>query len=404
MNELITLSLVEKNPEYLIKFPTNFFSPFDSSIVDWVLEFYATKSRLPSVSRLKKEHSVFIPIRSDEGLLLEDVFELTVKNKRTSYVSRKLTEAEEFMMDTGGEYPEAIIEEISLAQNTEELFVDYVSFDRKRKYVRKQRLDLGIAVLNRAMKGLSDGDFALIAGRLGTGKSMISKFLVYNWWLAGKNICYVSNEMLHTDIFMRMDGIVCGIDPLKFRSSDTPGYDKMIDEVSSTIAIKRADGAGSIIVPKQRGLSPAGLASLVRYIKNIDVLVVDGVYLMNVPGARGGPNWERVAYISRALKQMALALEIPVLGLTQLKRLGGKKEVDPEDLAYSDALGQDADFIIALRKLATDASRLEAMLIKNRFGPEVGTTLAIDWDHMRLIDEAVTPSESTRKVPAGMKW
>jgi len=178
----------------------------------------------------------------------------------------------------------------------------------------------------------------------------------------------------------------------------------MIDGVVETIAERKAAGAGTIIVPKQRGLSPAGLASLVRYIKDIDVLVVDGVYLMNVPGAKGGPNWERVAYISRALKQLALALEIPVVGLTQLKRIGGKKEIDPEDLAYSDALGQDADFIIALRKLATDATRLEALLIKNRFGPEVGTTIAIDWDHMRLIDEAVMPSEVTKELPEGMKW
>jgi hypothetical protein len=99
--------------------------------------------------------------------------------------------------------------------------------------------------------------------------------------------------------------------------------------------------------------------------------------------------WENVAAVSNSLKQAALDLKLPVLGSTQIKRVGGKTDYDPEDIAYSDALGQDADFLIALNPSKAVKQRIEVQLIKNRYGSQVTESIYIDYETMSIIDESV---------------
>jgi replicative DNA helicase len=81
---------------------------------------------------------------------------------------------------------------------------------------------------------------------------------------------------------------------------------------------------------------------------------------------------------------MALECHIPVIATTQIKR-GAKAEVyDPEDIAYSDAIGQDADFILAIKNVPSSTSkhRSEMQLIKNRQGPEITTVIETEFETM----------------------
>ena len=117
----------------------------------------------------------------------------------------------------------------------------------------------------------------------------------------------------------------------------------------------------------------------------VDVIVIDGIYLMR-PDRHVQSKWERVADISNSLKQGALELGIPILGITQLKRLAGKRP-DVEDIAYSDALGQDADIILSVVPEEEKRENIVLELIKNRFGDAtIGTAITINWDKMTLID------------------
>jgi hypothetical protein len=66
--------------------------------------------------------------------------------------------------------------------------------------------------------------------------------------------------------------------------------------------------------------------------------------------------------------------------------MGGKTEVDTEDIAYSDALAQDADTVMAIVPNEEDKSTISVELIKSRYGPAIGTTVKINFDTMTIVD------------------
>jgi hypothetical protein len=73
---------------------------------------------------------------------------------------------------------------------------------------------------------------------------------------------------------------------------------------------------------------------------------VDGMYLMaDVNGAK--KNNERVANISRAMRQLILRKRIPIVATVQANRDAAKNEdANIEEVAFSDSLGQDATMLI----------------------------------------------------------
>jgi replicative DNA helicase len=114
--------------------------------------------------------------------------------------------------------------------------------------------------------------------------------------------------------------------------------------------------------------------------KQLSLLVIDYLQLMQAGGRFENRNLE-IAAITRAFKQLAKELEIPVVLLSQLSRMperrGGDHRPQLADLRESGAIEQDADLVMFVyrdRVYNEEADEREAELIvaKNRNG-ETGT-------------------------------
>ena len=108
----------------------------------------------------------------------------------------------------------------------------------------------------------------------------------------------------------------------------------------------------------------------------LDIVVIDYLTLIQGSSKNGSNRQQEVADISRALKTMAMELDVPVIALSQLSR-GIEQRTDKKpmlsDLRESGAIEQDADIVAFLH--CTDEERekenslMEFVIRKHRNGP-----------------------------------
>ena len=122
--------------------------------------------------------------------------------------------------------------------------------------------------------------------------------------------------------------------------------------------IRKLEGA-PLYIDDTPGLSVFELRTKARRLvkeKNVQIIMIDYLQLMNATGMRFGSRQEEVSTISRSLKGLAKELDIPILALSQLNRSvesrgdGDTKGIDSKrpqlsDLRESGAIEQDADMV-----------------------------------------------------------
>lgn len=389
MNELVTRSLQEHNTRFVAEFPRELLTDEIREMFTWILNFERKYEKTPSVKALMEEFEYFVPYRftattwEDDPPPLETVYDRAVKEQLFNISERKLRDVEA-IMHREGEVPLELLREIEQMHTMSLGASRYSTFDRSL-YFRRKAMDIPFKLVNKHIGGLSNGDFMLIVGRLGTGKSTVTQhFAAYSWELE-KRVLYVSAETLDLDVFARIDAMIGKFNPLDLRGGKTPRLESILEGVS----YKAREAKGEIIVPKTRLLSPAQIGSFARTAQ-ADILMVDGAYLLMPSTGRFGSRWEQVSAVSNELKQIALDLKIPLIATAQIKRgASGADGYDPEDIALSDSLGQDADFVGAIYQNKTMPERAEFQLIKNRYGSPVSTQFSVDYDTMTIVDETV---------------
>ena len=381
MNKLIVASLKSKNVERLLRFPHKLMEPFELEIIEWIAEYASKYGEIPTVERLTEDFEDFIPIELEPPFVIDDIADRTLERKKNSYfISQMSSIIDKVRID--GAIPE---NEIYSAMRTIAISDDddmaYSTYDR-RKYTKRSHtksVSFFSGILNRAMGDLHAGDYCLIVARLGTGKSLITQWQAREWLLQGLKNLFVSQEMLANEIFARIDGMVASFNPLELRGE----YGIEIESRLKVAQLTAQYSKGEIYAP--RGLrTPEQIAMAAKFFM-VDTIIVDGVYqlspdLAHPPSAK----WERVAETSSQLKQMAQQTRLPLLATTQIKRVGKTMGFTAEDLAYADALGQDADQIIALETDAAYPNRLNASIIKNRYGPPMTALIDLNFETMKL--------------------
>jgi replicative DNA helicase len=83
--------------------------------------------------------------------------------------------------------------------------------------------------------------------------------------------------------------------------------------------------------------------------RDIDLVIVDYLQLMQGEGIRGENRVQEISYISRSLKALARELNVPVLAVSQLSRAvewRASHEPQLSDLRESGSIEQDADIVL----------------------------------------------------------
>ena len=238
----------------------------------------------------------------------------------------------------------------------------------------------GLVDLDARILGMNEGELILVASRPGMGKTSIALNMAMSAAKAtGKAVAMFSLEMSREQLATRLLAGESLVDSQKLLKG-TLSTDEWRRIVSAAAAISSTN----ILIDDNPTLSVADMNAQCRRVKNLGLVVVDYLQLMQSAGGKssGGENRQQmVADMSRMLKIMAKELAVPVLCLSQLSRANeGRADKRPllSDLRESGAIEQDADVVIGLyregyyNRECENPNAAEAIVLKNRKG-ECGT-------------------------------
>lgn len=205
--------------------------------------------------------------------------------------------------------------------------------------------------LQRATLGVRDTDYIIIYGRPKSMKSWVLCYLVaYIIHMDAKQrILIYSKEMPADEIFERIGCLMAGVSYEDFTGARLTPEERM-DFMLILDFLKAMRAAMTVVCLSAQDVQQ-GQDTVTWLESKIDrykpsAVFIDGMYLMaDTNGAK--KNNERVANISRALRQLILRKRIPVVATVQANREAAKNEdANIEEVAFSDSLGQDATMLI----------------------------------------------------------
>lgn len=213
--------------------------------------------------------------------------------------------------------------------------------DAQKKYIQS-----GIGELDRLLHGLKPGKYYLLAGRPSHGKSQMALQIAYYAASMGFPVGFVSLEMPVDELGMRLLCTVSRVD--SYLSQTQNGLDSFKWDKISRAQVKlyniplHITALPKITIPELRGLCRRMVSK-----HDAKLIIIDYLQLID-PGQQESRERE-VAYISRNLKEINMELHVPLIALSQLRRLPPTvKDREPilADLRDSGTLEQDADVVV----------------------------------------------------------
>jgi replicative DNA helicase len=213
-------------------------------------------------------------------------------------------------------------------------------------------LSTGYVDLDMQLTGLHPGELIILAARPGIGKTSLAMNIAMHAALKeDKAVAIFSLEMPADQLLMRLLASSARVDMKKLRGGRLTQHDEeKFQEMAGALY------NAPIYIDDSGGLSPFDLRAKARRLKQKDprlsLIVIDYLQLMHQKGKVESRQLE-VSEISRALKQLAKELEVPVIALSQLnrkveERKGGKPMLS--DLRESGSIEQDADVVMFIHR------------------------------------------------------
>ena len=245
-------------------------------------------------------------------------------------------------------------------------------------------LSTGYYDLDNITDGFHKNELIILAARPAMGKTALALNMATNAALKSKkSVIVFTLEMRAEQLASRMISSLGQIEAKKLQngSLDTKDWQR-VNEAMSQLA------ETNIYIDDSPGVTIGDIKAKSRRIAsqddNLGLIVIDYLTLINSMGRYAGNRQQEVSEISRALKTLALELQIPVVTLAQLSRTVEQREDKRpvlSDLRESGSIEQDADMVIFIyrddyynpaTKIDDNMSKTEIIIRKNRSG-KIGT-------------------------------
>jgi replicative DNA helicase len=214
----------------------------------------------------------------------------------------------------------------------------------------KYFISTGFAELDKIITGIDRrNENMVIAARPGIGKSWLLLTIAAAAAKQGLTVGIYSGEMSVDKVAYRIDTLLGKIDNRKISHGDLyykDFYKNYLDSLSYSNY-----GAIKVLTPNDIA-GPATVDALQAFVEkeHLDILFIDQYSLLE-DSSRAKVAHEKVANISKAVKNLQVLKQIPIVSVSQMNRTKNEdKTQDSSQIALSDRIGQDATIVIMLDK------------------------------------------------------
>jgi len=215
-----------------------------------------------------------------------------------------------------------------------------------------QGIPSGIGVIDKQFGGWQPGDFIVLLGWTGVGKSFIARLFAVNAWRAGYRPLIISLEMNKQQEGQRLDTLLTNGDG-SFTNTDLVRANPAIVDSYEEWAEMTFEGKHPIYLVTSEGLETADQnmvqAKIDQYRPDLVILDYHGLF----DDASGAKNeTEKAKNLSKAFKRMAVKNGVPIIDVAAVTMNDGHSERPPEleEVAWSKQLAYDADLVLAIHR------------------------------------------------------
>ena len=274
----------------------------------------------------------------------------------------------------------------------------------------KYFISTGFAELDKIITGIDRrNENMVIAARTGVGKSWLLLTIAVAASRQGLTVGIYSGEMSVDKVAYRVDTLLGNIDNRKISRGDL--YYK--DHYKSYLERLKCSNYGPIKVLTPNDIAgPATVDALQAFVEkeHLDILFIDQYSLLE-DTSKARVAHEKVANISKAVKNLQVLKQIPIISVSQMNRTKNEdKTQDTTQIALSDRIGQDATIILMLDKQDAEdpnqkgAHKVSINIVKSRDGGD-GRKLDYLWDfntgvykYISNSDDGVTTEEDFEEL------
>lgn len=330
---------------------------------NFVLSHYDNHKKVPSKETIKSHFSDFEFFSTPEPLAY---YVDEAKRESLSYQTRQIIANAHTLLSEQG--PREALS--SLMEQTSKLYkfssnlkdTDLVSEWRDRYQDLKERsenpdnqyvgIPSGISVIDKTFGGWQEGDFIVLLGWTGVGKSFVARLFAVNAWKAGYRPMIISLEMNKKQEGQRLDTLLNNGEGY-FTNTDLIKANPEIVSTYEGWGEKTFDGKHPIYLITSEGLETADQnmvqAKIDQYQPDLVVLDYHGLF-DDSSGARN--ETEKSKNLSKAFKRIAVKNNIPIIDVAAVTMSDGHGDRPPEleEVAWSKQLAYDADLVLAIHR------------------------------------------------------
>jgi replicative DNA helicase len=372
----------------------NHFSPQWEGVWLWVLDYWRTHAAIPSIRALNQEFAdleLADSNREQFSNLIDEVLNSYRHQKLVETISSAMpllnnnstNEAIQMLSDglQTASAEVARLRDVDLIQSWEERIARYNLMRETPNAIRG--IPTGFTGLDRITAGLRPQQLITFVGEAKKGKSLITLIIANAVHTHGKVPMFISFEMSIEEQAARYDAIVSNISHTKIIRGDLTK--KEVEKIETTLRMRKNMHPFLMSEDSSSLTTVSAIAGKIQQHRP-DMLIVDGVYLMDDEQGEPKGSPQALTNITRSLKRIAQRFDIPIIGTTQVLgwKLGNKKsrKITADSIGYTSSFSQDSDLVIGVESDPDIDNQAILRVVLARSAPMGEVKIKWDWENM----------------------